>query len=159
MKQLRIESMNGRNPETPIAAAPDSKWVDDIAALLSDELRLGWYRNIKPWIAGLSPEDEVAHLAYAVGDFGLLIRDCPSLVGRACQIRRHTATTLEGDHGCAEHHGRLPSEARGSAKQLCGRDSCRAEHRRFQRRGCRECPGSLPNVRYPASGTIAERRS
>ncbi len=33
-----------------------------------------------PWISTLSPDDEVAHLAYAMGYLGLLIREGPSLV-------------------------------------------------------------------------------
>ncbi len=72
MKQLRIAS--------PTDSPPDLLWVDEIAALLPENLRVGWYRNVKPWISTLSPEDEVAHLAYAMGYLGLLIRECPSLV-------------------------------------------------------------------------------
>ena len=72
MKQLRIASQTD--------SQPDLLWVDEIAELLPENLRVGWYRNVKPWVATLSPEDEVAHLAYAMGYLGLLIRECPSLV-------------------------------------------------------------------------------
>jgi len=64
------------------AAAQDNDlvWVDEVAALLPEDLRLGWYRNIKPWIRTLPPEDEVAHLAYSMGYLALLIRNTPALV-------------------------------------------------------------------------------
>jgi hypothetical protein len=80
MKQLRLEPIDESAPLAPPAVAQDLRWVDDIAALLPDHLRVGWYRNVKPWIATLPPHDEVAHLAYAMGYLGLLIREAPPLV-------------------------------------------------------------------------------
>jgi hypothetical protein len=50
-------------PET----RPDLKWVEEVAALLPEEARLGWYQNVRPWLRMLPPDDKVAHLAYSMG--------------------------------------------------------------------------------------------
>lgn len=63
-------------PET----RPDLKWVEEVAALLPEEARLGWYQNVRPWLRMLPPDDEVAHLAYSMGYLALLTRTTPALV-------------------------------------------------------------------------------
>jgi hypothetical protein len=63
-------------PET----RPDLKWVEEVAALLPEESRLGWYQNVRPWLRMLPPDDEVAHLAYSMGYLALLTRTTPALV-------------------------------------------------------------------------------
>ena len=105
MKQLRIASQT----DSP----PDLLWVDEIAALLPENLRVGWYRNVKPWITTLSPEDEVAHLAYAMGYLGLLIRECPSLVA-AERTKAHDcrSTNLKRNHRRSKLHNGVPPEIR-----------------------------------------------
>ncbi len=54
--------------------------IDDVAALLPEESRLGWYRNVRPWLRMLPPEDEVAHLAYSMGYLALPTRSTPALI-------------------------------------------------------------------------------
>jgi len=73
-------------PET----RPDLKWVEEVAALLPEESRLGWYQNVRPWLRMLPPDDEVAHLAYSMGYLALLTRTTPELV--AAERVRLTAT-------------------------------------------------------------------
>jgi len=73
-------------PET----RPDLKWVEEVAALLPEESRLGWYQNVRPWLRMLPPDDEVAHLAYSMGYLALLTRATPELV--AAERVRLTAT-------------------------------------------------------------------
>ena len=73
-------------PET----RPDLKWVEEVAALLPEESRLGWYQNVRPWLRMLPPDDEVAHLAYSMGYLALLTRTTPALV--AAERVRLTAT-------------------------------------------------------------------
>ncbi len=65
---------------TEPAANPDLKWVEDVAALLPEEERLGWYRNVRPWLRVLPPDDDVAHLAYSMGYLALLTRSTPALI-------------------------------------------------------------------------------
>ena len=86
MKQTRGTPLNESPAKSATASVEvavqnnDLLWVDEVAALLPDDLRLGWYRNVKPWISTLPPEDEVAHLAYSMGYLALLIRNAPALV-------------------------------------------------------------------------------
>jgi hypothetical protein len=68
-------------------ADPEHKWVEEVAALLPEESCLGWYRNVRPWLCMLPPDDEVAHLAYSMGYLALLTRTTPELVA-AEQVRR-----------------------------------------------------------------------
>ncbi len=75
-----------REPETN----PDLQWVEEVAALLPEEARLGWYQNVRPWLRMLPPDDEVAHLAYSMGYLALLTRTTPALV--AAERVRLTAT-------------------------------------------------------------------
>jgi hypothetical protein len=60
--------------------AANLNWVDEVAALLPEESRLGWYQNVRPWLRMLPPDDEVAHLAYSMGYLALLTRSAPTLV-------------------------------------------------------------------------------
>jgi hypothetical protein len=71
-------------------SALDVQWVDEVASLLPEESRLGWYRNIRPWLRTLPPDDEVAHLAYSMGYLALLTRSAPALVA----AERATLTAL-----------------------------------------------------------------
>ena len=56
------------------------EWVDEVAALLPEESRLGWYQNVRPWLRMLPPDDEIAHLAYSMGYLALLTRSTPALM-------------------------------------------------------------------------------
>jgi hypothetical protein len=58
----------------------DMEWVDEVAALLPEESRLGWYQNVRPWLRMLPPDDEIAHLAYSMGYLALLTRGTPALM-------------------------------------------------------------------------------
>lgn len=58
----------------------DLQWIDEVAALLPAESRLGWYKNVRPWLRMLPPDDEVAHLAYSMGYLALLTRNTPALI-------------------------------------------------------------------------------
>jgi hypothetical protein len=60
--------------------ARDLQWVEEVAALLPEESRLGWYQNVRPWLRMLPPDDEIAHLAYSMGYLALLTRSTPALV-------------------------------------------------------------------------------
>ncbi len=62
------------NPEREL------QWIDEVAALLPEELRLGWYKNVRPWLRMLPPDDEIAHLAYSMGYLALLTRSTPELI-------------------------------------------------------------------------------
>lgn len=66
--------------EPVLNPAPDLQWVEEVAALLPEDLRLGWYQNVRPWLRMLPPEDEVAHLAYSMGYLALLTRSTPALI-------------------------------------------------------------------------------
>ena len=59
---------------------PDLQWVEEVAGLLPEEARLGWYQNVRPWLRMLPPDDEVAHLAYSMGYLALLTRTTPELI-------------------------------------------------------------------------------
>lgn len=60
--------------------ARDLQWGEEVAALLPEESRLGWYQNVRPWLRMLPPDDEIAHLAYSMGYLALLTRGTPQLV-------------------------------------------------------------------------------
>ncbi len=95
-------------------ANADLKWVEQVAALLPEELRLGWYRNVRPWLRMLPPDDEIAHLAYSMGYLALLTRSTPELM--AAERTRLTASLerLSGEMSAsvkttAEYHQKLNS--------------------------------------------------
>ena len=67
-----------QEPESSFAR--DLPWVEEVAALLPEESRLGWYRNVSPWLRTLPADDEVAHLAYSMGYLALLTRNTPELI-------------------------------------------------------------------------------
>ena len=54
--------------------------MDEVAALLPEESRLGWYQNVRPWLRMLPPDDEIAHLAYSMGYLALLTRSTPAVM-------------------------------------------------------------------------------
>ncbi len=56
--------------------------VDDVAALLPEESRLGWYKNVYARGCGcFPPDDEMSlHLAYSMGYLALLTRSTPALI-------------------------------------------------------------------------------
>jgi len=58
----------------------DLQWVDEVAALLPEDSRLGWYQNVRPWLRMLPPDDEIAHLAYSMGYLALLTRSTPAVM-------------------------------------------------------------------------------
>jgi hypothetical protein len=86
MKQPAVTPIRDTGAPTVAAIAPLDKadrelqWIDEVAALLPEESRLGWYRNVRPWLRMLPPDDEVAHLAYSMGYLALLTRSTPELI-------------------------------------------------------------------------------
>jgi hypothetical protein len=65
----------------PEPSAPRGlQWADEVAALLPEESRLGWYQNVRPWLRMLPPDDEIAHLAYSMGYLALLTRSTPAVM-------------------------------------------------------------------------------
>src|SRR6202043_1225229 len=94
-------------------------WVEEVAALLPEESRLGWYQNVRPWLRMLPPDDEIAHLAYSMGYLALLTRSTPALVAaeraklsallqrltdnmNGC-VKTPAAPQLRVDHTCPQH--------------------------------------------------------
>jgi len=61
----------------PDNSAHELRWIDEVAELLPEDSRLGWYKNVRPWLRMLPPDDEVAHLAYSMGYLALLTRQTP----------------------------------------------------------------------------------
>ena len=86
MKQPAVTPIRDTGAVTVAATAPLDKaerefqWIDEVAALLPEESRLGWYKNVRPWLRMLPPDDEVAHLAYSMGYLALLTRSTPELI-------------------------------------------------------------------------------
>ena len=86
MKQPTVTPIRETGAVTVPASGPlpnierDLRWIDEVAALLPEESRLGWYRNVGPWLRMLPPDDEVAHLAYSMGYLALLTRVTPELI-------------------------------------------------------------------------------
>ena len=107
-----------REPET----RPDLKWVEEVAALLPEESRLGWYQNVRPWLRMLPPDDEVAHLAYSMGYLALLTRTTPALVAAervrltatleriSTEMAAAVKTTADYHHRLNNRLGQLPGE-------------------------------------------------
>jgi len=67
-------------PEPESNGARDLPWVEEVAALLPEESRLGWYQNVRPWLRMLPPDDEIAHLAYSMGYLAPLTRSTPTIM-------------------------------------------------------------------------------
>ena len=86
MKQAEIKLAGdaGAIPEETTGPEPnaprDLQWVDEVAALLPEDSRLGWYQNVRPWLRMLPPDDEIAHLAYSMGYLALLTRSTPAVM-------------------------------------------------------------------------------
>ena len=109
-------------------AARDLQWVEEVAALLPEESRLGWYQNVRPWLRMLPPDDEIAHLAYSMGYLALLTRSTPALVAAeraklAALLQRLTdemtgavETTAQYHQNLTERLNALPAEI---AQGLC----------------------------------------
>jgi hypothetical protein len=105
-------------PET----RPDLKWVEEVAALLPEESRLGWYQNVRPWLRVLPPDDEVAHLAYSMGYLALLTRTAPALIAAervrltatlerlSTEMAASVKTTADYHHRLNNRLGQLPGE-------------------------------------------------
>jgi len=87
-------------------------WVEEVAALLPEESRLGWYRNVRPWLRMLPPDDEIAHLAYSMGYLALLTRTMPGLVAEeraklTALVQRHTDDVTGAVKTTADYHLKL----------------------------------------------------
>jgi hypothetical protein len=107
---------------------PDLQWVEEVAALLPEESRLGWYQNVRPWLRMLPPDDEVAHLAYSMGYLALLTRTTPALVAAervrltatleriSTEMAAAVKTTADYHHRLNNRLGQLPGEI---AQGLC----------------------------------------
>ncbi len=86
MKQPTVTPIRETGAVTAAASGPlpnterDLQWIDEVAGLLPEESRLGWYKNVRPWLRMLPPDDEVAHLAYSMGYLALLTRVTPELI-------------------------------------------------------------------------------
>jgi chaperonin cofactor prefoldin len=104
---------NGALPTEPeSSAANDLTWVEEVAALLPEESRLGWYRNVRPWLRMLAPDDEIAHLAYSMGYLALLTRTTPVLIAgeRAkltALLQRHSDDVMGAVKTTADYHQKL----------------------------------------------------
>ena len=83
MKQAEVKPTGDAGTVPAASAVPepnalrDLQWVDEVAALLPEDSRLGWYQNVRPWLRMLPPDDEIAHLAYSMGYLALLTRSTP----------------------------------------------------------------------------------
>ena len=86
MKQAEVKPTGdaGTVPAATTGPEPnalrDLQWVDEVAALLPEDSRLGWYQNVRPWLRMLPPDDEIAHLAYSMGYLALLTRSTPAVM-------------------------------------------------------------------------------
>ena len=90
----------------------DLQWIDEVAALLPEESRLGWYRNVRPWLRMLPPDDEVAHLAYSMGYLALLTRSTPLIVAEERAkltdlLHRHRDDVIGAVKATADYHQKL----------------------------------------------------
>jgi hypothetical protein len=94
------------------SAARDLQWVEEVAALLPEESRLGRYQNVRPWLRMLPPDDEIAHLAYSMGYLALLTRSTPALVAAeraklAALLQRLTDEMTGAVKTTAQYHQKL----------------------------------------------------
>jgi hypothetical protein len=106
------------NPNVLLAIEPESSagndvtWVEEVAALLPEESRLGWYRNVRPWLRMLPPEDEIAHLAYSMGYLAVLTRTTPALIAEervklTALLQRHSNDVIGAVKTTADYHQKL----------------------------------------------------
>jgi hypothetical protein len=99
-----------QEPESSFAR--DLPWVEEVAALLPEESRIGWYQNVRPWLRMLQPDDEIAHLAYSMGYLALLTRSTPALMATerarmAALLQRLTDEMTGTLKTTAEYHEKL----------------------------------------------------
>jgi hypothetical protein len=86
MKQAEVKPIGEAGALAAATTGPvpnalrDLQWVDEIAALLPEDSRLGWYQNVRPWLRMLPPDDEIANLAYSMGYLALLTRSTPAVM-------------------------------------------------------------------------------
>ena len=119
---VTTEDETGKMTATTARLEPDDEWVDKVGALLAEEERLSWYRDLSPWLRALPPQDEVARIAYAMGFLSLLIRRAPLVVAEERAKLTAVVERLSQETGAAlkataaYHHqldvrlGKLPSE-------------------------------------------------
>ena len=117
------------NPNGAVAIEPESSaekdltWVEEVAALLPEESRLGWYQNVRPWLRMLPPDDEVAHLAYSMGYLALLTRSTPALVAAeraklAALLQRFTDEMTGAVKTTAQYHQKLADWLNGLPAEI-----------------------------------------
>ena len=104
-------------------AARDLQWVEEVAALLPEESRLGWYQNVRPWLRMLPPDDEIAHLAYSMGYLALLTRSTPALVAAervklAALLQRLTDEMTGAAKTTAQYHQKLTDRLNGLPAEI-----------------------------------------
>jgi len=109
-------------PEPELNGARDLPWVEEVAALLPEESRLGWYQNVRPWLRMLPPDDEIAHLAYSMGYLALLTRSTPTIMAAerakmaalvqrlSDEMTRALKTTADYHQKLNERLNKLPAE-------------------------------------------------
>jgi ElaB/YqjD/DUF883 family membrane-anchored ribosome-binding protein len=97
--------------------------VEEVAALLPEESRLGWYQNVRPWLRMLPPDDEVAHLAYSMGYLALLTRSTPALVAAervklSALLQRLTDEMTGAVKTTAQYHQKLTDRLDGLPAEI-----------------------------------------
>jgi hypothetical protein len=118
MKQSAVAAVRDTGTVPPATTEPeptaarDLQWVEEVAALLPEESRLGWYQNVRPWLRMLPPDDEIAHLAYSMGYLALLTRSTPALVAAervklAALLQRLTDEVTGAVKTTANYHQKL----------------------------------------------------
>ena len=121
MKALPVTSIRGTVTTAATDVSPNAErslqWVEEVAALLPEESRLGWYRNVRPWLRMLPPDDEVAHLAYSMGYLALLTRNTPELIAAervqfAALFHRLTEEMTGSVEATAAYHQKLDDRLR-----------------------------------------------
>ena len=120
---IRDASTLATKTEPELNAARDLRWVDEVAALLPEESRLGWYRNMRPWLRTLPPDDEIAHLAYSMGYLALLTRSTPALVAAeraklAALLQQLTDRLTESVKTTADYHEKLATRLSGLPAEI-----------------------------------------
>lgn len=104
-------------------ATTNLNWVDEVAALLPEESRIGWYQNVRPWLRMLAPDDEVAHLAYSMGYLALLTRSAPTLVAAervklSVLLQRVSEEISASVKTTAEYHQKLSDRITGLPTEI-----------------------------------------
>jgi ElaB/YqjD/DUF883 family membrane-anchored ribosome-binding protein len=129
VKQSTVKSVRGSDTvpaattEPEPNAARNLEWVEEVAELLPEESRLGWYRNVRPWLRTLSPDDEIAHLAYSMGYLALLTRSAPALVAAervklATSLQRLTDEVTGAVKTTAQYHQKLTDRLNGLPAEI-----------------------------------------